>query len=79
MKYPFLTVVFHPLKSDTHSSVMFGDVLVVNVKRFGADGIRDSSQAVRINLKNMFNENLFIIKPDKIGMIPYTNCEEQIN
>ena len=49
VKYPFLATEFHSLKSDTHSCAPTSPV-VVKVNRFGTEGTRESSQAVRINL-----------------------------
>ena len=52
LKYPFLATEFHSLKSDTHSWA-WGSPVVVKMNRFGTEGTRESSHAVRINLTTM--------------------------
>lgn len=50
LKYPFLATEFHSLKSDTHSWA-WGSPVVVKMNRLGTEGTRESSHAVRINLR----------------------------
>ena len=50
LKYPFLATEFHSLKSDTHSWAWVSPV-VVKMNRLGTEGTRESSHAVRINLR----------------------------